>query len=499
MKKNLILISFCLSLLIGGNQTLKSQEISAIIKDSLTKEIIPYASVYLSSGKGILSNEEGRFRLVLDTKMKSQDSLYISCMGYKTLGYPVTTFRDSIILLPSKAIALGSIILSNTNLSADEIIRSVKKNIAEKYELGLTRKKIFFRESGTQEFKTLNVKIKKSSIAEFDQAFWDSTLQKIPSKTDWHFEILGDLYGDFTEETQKLEIEKALELEDKKTTAIFENIEKVFDTILKQNVKRDSYFKLRTGIISTKLDGLEIKDTEKDTLTPEQKLTKEKVSFSKWRKRILTTIITLLFDEETLALTILEKSNRYDFEQVDFTYFNDIPVFVLEFKPSGNADFIGKIFVDADEMALLRIEYKNIQDIRDFSLLGMSYKHYFKEAAIQFKKMPSGKYGLQFFELSDHYQTGVDRAFTIVEKNKIVKGRNKQNELKMDLNVQTIQTQKYQGIIFETESISQEVFETFKENPSVLPVNLIQYDPNFWEGYTIIEPNQTIKDFKVEK
>jgi hypothetical protein len=166
----------------------------------------------------------------------------------------------------------------------DEIIRSVKKNIAEKYELGLTHKKIFFRESGTQEFKTLNVKIKKSSIAEFDQAFWDSTLQKVPRKTDWHFEILGDLYGDFTKETQKLEIEKALELEDKKTTAIFENIEKVFDTILKQNVKRDSYFKLRTGIISTKLDGLEINDTEKDTLTPEQKLTKEKESFFKMEK-----------------------------------------------------------------------------------------------------------------------------------------------------------------------------------------------------------------------
>ena len=123
MKKNLKLILFCLSLLIGGNQTLKGQEISAIIKDSITKEIIPYASVYLSSGKGILSNEEGRFRLVLDTKMKSQDSLYISCMGYKTLGYPVTTFRDSIILLPSKAIALGSITVSYTHLTLPTILR----------------------------------------------------------------------------------------------------------------------------------------------------------------------------------------------------------------------------------------------------------------------------------------------------------------------------------------------------------------------------------------
>ncbi len=150
-------------------------------------------------------------------------------------------------------------------------------------------------------------------------------------------------------------------------------------------------------------------------------------------------------------------------------------------------------------MALIRIEYKNIQDIRDISLLGMSFKQYMKEVVLQFKKMNSGKYTLQFFELSDGYETGVDRAFTIVEKNKVVKGRNKQNELKMDLNVQTVQTQKYQGVIFETEKISQEEFDGFKENPSILPVNLTEYDPTFWQGHTIIEPNQAIKNFKVDQ
>ena len=380
-----------LFILLAGIPFMRSQEISAVIKDSLTKEAIPFATIYLSSGKGIITNIEGRFKMQYDASKQLDDSLFVSCMGYKTIGYPVKSFKDSIVFLPSKTIALGSIILSNKNLSAEDIIKEVKKNIAEKYELGLTHKKIFFRESGSQEFKKLRVKVKKSSIKEFNQAFWDSTLLKIPRKNEWHTEVSGNLYGDFSKENQKFEIDRALELEDKKTTAIFENIEKVFDTILKQNVKRDSYFKLRTGIISTKLDGLEINDTEKDTLTPEQKLAKEKESFSKWRKRILTNIITPLFDEETLALTVLEKSNRYDFEKVDFTYLNDIPVFVLEFKPSGNADYVGKIYVDADEMALLRIEYKNIQDIRDFSLLlGLSFTStILKKLAIQFKKIPT--------------------------------------------------------------------------------------------------------------
>ena len=485
-------------ILLAGITVLRSQEISAMIKDSLTKEVIPFANIYLSSGKGILSNEEGVFRIQLNDQISSKDSLSISCMGYKTVVYPVSKFKDSIIFLPYKTIALGSIILSNKNLSAEDIIKEVKKNIAEKYELDLTHKKIFFRESGSQEFKKLRVKVKKSSIKEFNQAFWDSTLLKIPRKNEWHTEVSGSLYGDFSKDNQKLEIDRALELEDKKTTAIFNNIETAFDTILKQNIKKDSYFKLRMGLISTKLEDVELNSSEKDTLTPDEKLVKEKESFSKRRKRIITNIISVLFEKEMLSISVLKKSNRYDFERVDFTYLNNIPVYILKFKPSGNVDYAGKLYIDADKMTLLRAEYKNIKDIRDISLLGFSFKHYFKEIAIQFKKTASGKYALQYLEAIDQFETGVNRAFSILEKNKVVKGRNKQNELKMELNFRTNQFQKYQMVVFESERITQEIFDAFKEKPSILPVNLIQYDPTFWEGYTIIEPNQVIKKFKVD-
>ena len=200
-----------------------------------------------------------------------------------------------------------------------------------------------------------------------------------------------------------------------------------------------------------------------------------------------------------LSISVLKKYNRYDFERVDFTYFNNTPVYILKFKPFGNEDFAGKLYIDADEMTLLRAEYKNIKDIRDISLLGFSFKHYFKEIAIQFKKTASGKYALQYLEAIDQFETGVNRAFSILEKNKVVKGRNKQNELKMELNFRTNQFQKYQMVVFESERITQKIFDAFKEKPSILPVNLIQYDPTFWEGYTIIEPNQVIKKFKVEK
>ena len=67
----------------------------------------------------------------------------------------------------------------------------------------------------------------------------------------------------------------------------------------------------------------------------------------------------------------------------------------------------------------------------------------------------------------------------------------------MDLDIATRQYEKYQLVVFETKPISQEVFDAFKEAPSILPVNLTEYDPKFWEGYSIIEPNKAIKTFKV--
>jgi len=79
----------------------------------------------------------------------------------------------------------------------------------------------------------------------------------------------------------------------------------------------------------------------------------------------------------------------------------------------------------------------------------------------------------------------------------VVKGRNKQNQLKMDLDVKTRQFSKYQLVVFETLLMDKEVFEAYEEHPTVLPVNLTEYDPTFWEGYSIIEPNQAIKAFKV--
>ena len=475
----------------------KSQELTGIILDETNNTPIPFSSIYLKSGKGVVSNEEGRFRLNINS-VNINDSLFISCMGYQTLRLLDYNVNDSIFYLSPKTIELKSIILSGNDLNVDEIIKEIQKDINDKYELGITKKNMFLRETGSQKFKKLEIKIKKTSIPEFNQKFWDSTLIRIPRYNEWYFELLGNLTGNYSNEKQKLELVKALELEDKEKTAIFENIEKLFDTILNQNIKTNSFFKVRSGIIGGKVQADEMVKIPNDTISEDQKIQNKKDDFLKWRKRVLSNLITGLFDDDKLDLSIIKKAHKYKFIESNFTYLGETPVYIFDFIPTGNADYQGKIYVDADKLALIRLEYKNIRPIRDFSMFGVSFKEDFREVVIQFKKLNSGKYGLEFLDFNSSFEGGFERPLVITEKNKIVKGRNKQNQLKMDLDVVNRNTQRFQLVVFETELLENNIFDKIDEKGNLLPVNKTSYDPEFWKGYTIIEPNKVIQEFSID-
>ena len=147
IKINKLYICF---LLLNGSLNY-AQELSATILDSLNKKPIPFASIYLKSGSGVVSNKEGKFRLLFN-KESTEDSLFISCMGYETLGIQIEKNQDSIFYLNPKAIDLKSVIISNKEVDVNQLLKLIKKDISEKYELGYTRKKIFFGETGTAEF-----------------------------------------------------------------------------------------------------------------------------------------------------------------------------------------------------------------------------------------------------------------------------------------------------------------------------------------------------------
>ena len=63
----------------------------------------------------------------------------------------------------------------------------------------------------------------------------------------------------------------------------------------------------------------------------------------------------------------------------------------------------------------------------------------------------------------------------------------------------TIGTNKRELIVFDSKPISKSTYEAFKEKNDILPTYMPNYNPEFWQGYSIIEPNKAIREFTSEE
>ena len=150
-----------------------------------------------------------------------------------------------------------------------------------------------------------------------------------------------------------------------------------------------------------------------------------------------------------------------------------------------------------EDFAILRADYENVKLVKNFKLLGISFSIFRSKGKMIFSKDPSELYSLQYLEKEDASRFGIRRPLKIVEKNKNVKGRRKQNELSVKLDMAMTNSQKFEVVFFDTDALSMADFDSFKEKNSVTATYMPAYNPEFWKGYNIIEPNQAIKDYTV--
>jgi len=482
--------------------------ISAKLLDSTKAEPVPYASIQFNKNSGVISNEKGIFNLNIRRAVLETDSLHISCLGYKKLQVPVLSFNDSILYLQPKSIDLEQVLITNKDLDIEVIIDSVKLGLKTNYEQDFTKRKLFYRNSYYTYMDKMKVDLKKSSIPEINQMFVDSILTTVPKTWDSHAEVLGEMYGKIeADQPQKLEIFKASYLYDKTNEITFENYEKRFNEIFRTYVKRDSYFKIKSGIFGTKEDidpslfGDEDPDQKEETdafiKEQQEKEKRRKENFLKYRKNQIRNSELDNFLNEDNQLNFLEKSRKYRFTLEDYAFIDDAFVYKISFVPKGGADFKGTMYVNTDDFAVMRVDYENVNPLRKLSLLGISFNEYQKKGTIIFKRKDNDKYSLKYMDESYGQRFEIKRPFKIIEKNKNVKGRRKQNEVACKVHFIVRNIEKTELIVFETNPIDKTEFEGFNENPNVLPTYLSAYDPTFWEGYNIIEPNEAIKSWKI--
>lgn len=482
-----------------------AQTIRGKILDSISQKPVPFATIQWSSDRGLITNEEGFFNLILDGTTKDTDSISVSSMGYETLVKASNQFTDSIIYLTPKTISLSNVIVSNKQYTADEIIELVNENLEKNYSSDLTKKRIFFRDRYYQNLNKAKYSDFESTITAFNSNFLDSVIKSVPKTDERYTEVLFDFYENRGSEDQKIDLIKASELYDKNSEMDLKALEDKFNKIIKENVKTTSYFKVKSGIFGSKVEsedifGSPVDSTDVEALNKkleEEQTRKEnrKKYFANSIKRQVSKTLENLFFKDKTDLNFVTKPRKYEYTLEEFSYVNNEPVYVINFKSKGSADYQGKLFINADDFAVVRADYENIKSIKTFKLLGISMNQYLARGKMIFYKDENSTYNLRYLENEDGASVGVRRPLKIIEKNKVVKGRNKQNELSLKMDLGLTSTSKYEIVIFDTKKSSTAEFDSFTENNAVLPVYMPNYNPEFWKGYNIIEPNTAIREF----
>ncbi len=157
MKLKIGLVFFSLNFLFSYSQE------KTIILDNVKKERIPYATVYyLKSKKGYYTNNKGAFEF---NKM-DVDSVYISCLGYKTLKITTNLIKDTIFLTPE--VQLLSEVSIHLKPPKSVKIGFKKKNMnfhaGDNLQFGLTIKPV--KEHENSIIKKILIPINKSRFSE---------------------------------------------------------------------------------------------------------------------------------------------------------------------------------------------------------------------------------------------------------------------------------------------------------------------------------------------
>lgn len=135
-------------------------KVQGVVKDSLSKEVLTYASLGLKKYPiGTSTNLNGEFQLIINDSL-ANEMITVSMMGYESKSYKISDMKGNYfeILLNPRSIQLGEITVSPDQLTGADVLKKVIKNHNKNYPSGFCYYETFFRDLVTDDAKDAKIK-----------------------------------------------------------------------------------------------------------------------------------------------------------------------------------------------------------------------------------------------------------------------------------------------------------------------------------------------------
>ena len=250
MKKNilfLVSIFYILTNAVSQTDTSSNTIISPTLSGTILDENntpLPYANiVYLTTGKGTISNENGNF--VIDiSSLNDANIIRFQCIGYKTKEYKIETLKSSsIILLSENIYSLDEVMILGTTPNPEKIVKNILIYKDSNYRQTTQRRQVFIRERNTSNLLNFKLNFKKSNIPSLTSEVIQKLEDNIPKHSQSYSDLLTNLY--IKEKKRRFDPIKAVALKEKDITEL-DKLEENFQTAFSLN--DGEYLRIKTGI-----------------------------------------------------------------------------------------------------------------------------------------------------------------------------------------------------------------------------------------------------------
>ncbi len=458
--------------------------------DANTHAPLAFANIgFYHHQTGSISNEEGLFSIPLPANNK--DSLVVQFIGYKTYTQALPIHSDSLlrIALQSKTIELQEAKIYANMPDIESILNDIKANLERNYKHIHAKSQVFFRQSQSTDISQFSVGLKKNDIPDIDQAFITKTFDKIPKHSTSFSDLLCYAYISKKEDdTIKVAPIRYVQLKDIEIDEL-EKMGNVFNKLLK-NTKKDEYWKVRTGILSTKM---EIDTT--GNRVPNSDSLNLKYKRLALRNQLLFAHIT---DDDQWEFIFHPK--RYNYEISGTGYLNGEEAYIIQFNPKNKGVFEGKMYISTATSALLRADYKygKGKKGRNIDILGIQYSEDKMEVSVMFVPYKN-HYRIKYLSKKRAYTSGIHRNISFLKKRQRFLFDKTIYKTKTDLNFKTKIEENNLILAFDYTSISPEQYQSFKNQLHTPVIEIEQYHDSLWADYPNIAPEKHLREYKKQE
>jgi hypothetical protein len=476
-----------------GTVSMQDNNIHGYVLDNTSKSALPYANIYvINSNVGAISNESGYYAIDV-ASFDDEDSIRFQYIGYKTKVIGINELRtSSTVYLSEDLINLHETLIFGNTPDARYIVEQVIKNKGSNYSKTCSKMKSFIRERYTNDIGELKFDIKKNSIAELNEDMALIAENSIPRHSTSFTDFLGYYYlSDKEDDSVKFKTEpiRVVSLKEK-NIAELDEMETIFNDLFTNSSEKE-YWKVRSGILSQKLDIDEGNDSiSGDSLSDNQR----KMLY--YNNNILHNLKYSLLDDKD-DWEFLYKTSRYKYKIAGGTTVNGDEVYMIDFEPDNRGLYQGRIYVSTSTFALVRADYSYAPKKKgmDFNMFGVGYSENSFFRSIYFEKR-NGGYALKYLSKRNGVSVSLKRKISLLKKRKRFLFDKTLKEIKVGLNFAIESESSFELLILEEKEITHEQYLNIKQTEYMDIIFVNQFDDSLWKGYSIIEPTEQMRKYK---